>query len=133
MALGTGAGVAKSLGSSLAGAVGACRALGRRGMDSSNEPFSLTVDDDGQHVVVWIRGELDIATGPQLQQCLADFAKRSITLDFAGVTFMDSSGVAALATARKQRGTVVLRSVGPVQRRVLEATGLADQFHFDDE
>ena len=101
-------------------------------MDSLNDPFSLTVEDDGQHVVVFVRGELDIATGPQLQECLTDFARRSITLDFSGVTFMDSSGVAAIAAALKQRSKVMLRGVGPVQRVVLEATGLAAQFRFED-
>jgi anti-anti-sigma factor len=102
-------------------------------MDSLNDPFSLTVEDDGQHVVVFLRGELDIATGPQLHECLTDFAKRSITLDFSGVTFMDSSGVAALTTAPRQRSRIVLRGVNPVQRRVLEALGLAEQFHFEDK
>src|SRR5262245_25075601 len=102
-------------------------------MDSSNDPFSLTVEDDGQHVVVFIRGGLDIATGPQLHEWVADLPKRSVRLHSSGVTFMASSGVAALATTRKQRGRIVLRGVGPVQRRVLEATGLAAQFHFEDE
>ena len=103
-----------------------------QGMDSFDDPFSLTVEDDGRHVVVVVRGELDIATAPQLRECLTDFARRSITLDFSGVTFVDSSGVAALATALKQHSDVVLRGVGPVQRLVLEATGLAELFHFED-
>ena len=101
-------------------------------MDSLDDPFSLTVEDDGPHVFVSVSGELDIETGPQLRECLTDFAGRSITLDFSGVTFMDSSGVAALATALTQHSTIVLRGVGPVQRRVLEATGLAEQFHIED-
>jgi anti-anti-sigma factor len=101
-------------------------------MDTWDDPFSLTVEDDGQHVVVFLSGELDIATAPQLHECLTDFARRSITLDFSGVTFMDSSGVAALVAALRQRSNVVLRGVGPVQRVVLEATGLAEQFHFED-
>jgi len=102
-------------------------------MDSLNDPFSLTVEDDGQNVVVFLRGELDIATAPQLHECLTEYARRSITLDFSDVTFMDSSGVAALATARNRRSRLLLRGVGPVQRRVLEATGLADQFQFEDQ
>ena len=101
-------------------------------MDSLDDPFSLTVEDDGPHVLISVSGELDIATGPQLRECLTDFAGRSMTLDLSGVTFMDSSGVAALATALTQHSNVVLRGVGPVQRRVLEATGLAERYRFED-
>ena len=59
---------------------------------------------------------------------------RSLILDFAGVTFMDSSGIAViLKTDRLLRsqqrmqlmeGSVVLRNVPEQARRVLDAAGI---------
>ena len=53
---------------------------------------------------------------------------RTLTLDFSGVTFMDSSGIALiLRSQRRMRlldGSVILRNVPPQARRVLEAAGI---------
>ena len=50
---------------------------------------------------------------------------RTLTLDFSGVTFMDSSGIALiLRSQRKMRfleGSMVLRNVPQQARRVLDA------------
>ena len=53
---------------------------------------------------------------------------RSLILDFAGVTFMDSSGIALILRSQQRmqlmEGSVVLRN-GPEQaRRVLDAAGI---------
>ena len=51
-----------------------------------------------------------------------------LTLDFSGVTFMDSSGIALILCAqRKMRaleGRVVLRNVPKQAQRVLEVAGI---------
>ena len=53
---------------------------------------------------------------------------RSLILDFAGVTFMDSSGIAvALRGWQRMRelgGAVTLRHVAPQPRKVFEAAGI---------
>lgn len=53
---------------------------------------------------------------------------KTLTLDFSGVTFMDSSGIALiLRSQRKMRlleGTMILRNVPQQARRVLDAAGI---------
>ena len=68
----------------------------------SGEGFSIAVEQDGSGSVVRIMGELDIATAPQLRDCLADLDGATVTLDFSSITFMDSGGIAVLAWAMKR-------------------------------
>ena len=53
---------------------------------------------------------------------------RMLTLDFSGVTFMDSSGIALILRAQRKmgflEGTMILRNVPQQARRVLEAAGI---------
>lgn len=53
---------------------------------------------------------------------------KTLTLDFSGVTFMDSSGIALILRSRQKmqllEGNVLLRNVPQQARRVLEAAGL---------
>ena len=55
----------------------------------------------------------------------------SLVLDFSGVTFMDSSGIAVVMRVRQRvrdlGGAVTLRGVRPQARKVLDAAGL-DRF-----
>jgi anti-anti-sigma factor len=102
----------------------------------SGDGFSLVVEQDaGGVVVVRIFGELDMATAPQLRECLIDLEGTTVTLDFSGVTFMDSGGIAVLACAMKrarERGAeLCVRGVRPAQMRVLEITGMADELKFE--
>lgn len=53
---------------------------------------------------------------------------RSLILDFTGVTFMDSSGIALILRSQQRmqlmEGSVVLRNVPEQARRVLDAAGI---------
>ena len=53
---------------------------------------------------------------------------RTLVLDFGGVTFMDSSGIALILRSRNRmellEGTVQLRNVPRQARRVLDAAGI---------
>ena len=53
---------------------------------------------------------------------------RTLALDFGGVTFMDSSGIALILRARERMalldGTVQVQNVPPQARRVLDAAGI---------
>ena len=55
---------------------------------------------------------------------------RTLVLDFGGVTFMDSSGIALILRARNRmellEGTVQLRNIPPQARRVLDAAGIGN-------
>ena len=53
---------------------------------------------------------------------------RLLILDFSGVTFMDSSGIALILRAQQRmqllEGSVVLRNIPAQARRVLDAAGI---------
>jgi anti-anti-sigma factor len=76
-------------------------------------------------------GELDIATAPQLERAIAEAtadAVAELVLDRRELTFMDSTGLRALAQANVQAeaaGTTLAIWRGPRQiERVLEISGL---------
>ena len=76
-------------------------------------------------------GELDIATAPQLEQAIAEAtadAVAELVLDLRELTFMDSTGLRALAQANvkaEAAGTSLAIWRGPRQiERVLEISGL---------
>ena len=103
----------------------------------SDPNFALHVTEESHGPVVVISGELDIATAPQLGSCLEDLAGKNVTVDFSGVTFMDSTGINVLVTADKRvktlGGEIVLHGVQPAQMRVFEIVGLVGHLNFDGD
>jgi anti-sigma B factor antagonist len=92
-----------------------------------------TRDCDG-HVIVVLRGELDMADAAGVAGALAVVAAREpeIIVDLAGLEFIDSSGVAALARGRKLAryagGDLLLAAPQHQVLRVLALTRLIDAF-----
>jgi anti-sigma B factor antagonist len=86
------------------------------------------------HAVVALRGELDLADAVAVAAALAAVAAREpgIIVDLAGLEFIDSSGVAALARGRRQArqagGDLLLAAPQQKVTRVLAITRLADAF-----
>lgn len=85
---------------------------------------------------VIVAGELDAATAPglgDLLQPLVGQPNASVVVNLADVTFMDSSGLRALVraanSARDGGGSLVLARASGAVTRLLEVTGLIDQFH----
>lgn len=83
------------------------------------------------HPVLTVSGELDMSSVPALSRELAAVLQEqpeSVTLDLAGVTFIDSSGLNLLVgtskALRKHQGTLWLSSPRPPVRRLLEIVGL---------
>jgi anti-sigma B factor antagonist len=80
-------------------------------------------------VVVEIAGELDMATAPQLEECLegAGFAQR-LVVDLTECTFLDSSAVRVLVAAARDAeaagGTLALVATDAGIRRVLDISGV---------
>ena len=86
------------------------------------------------YTIVWAHGEIDVGTAPDLMQELAGAvgAKCRVIIDLTQVTFMDSTGLNALALARRRAdaGNGEVRLVGAfgIVRNVLHITGLDQIF-----
>ena len=94
----------------------------------------LSTRECGGHVVVALRGELDLVDAADVAAALAAAVAREpgIIVDLAGLEFIDCGGVAALARGRRharQAGGDLLLAA-PQQRvlRVLAVTRLAGEF-----
>jgi anti-sigma B factor antagonist len=91
---------------------------------------SRTADDGAATVVV--RGEIDMATAPQLRDTLlgiVDAGATRIAIDCRGLGFLDSSGIGVLIAVRKRLGddgVLTLESPPAHVRKVLELTGVTD-------
>jgi anti-sigma B factor antagonist len=91
--------------------------------------LELTSADLG--TVITVRGEVDMATAPQLRDLLKqliDAGSQRIVLDCRALAFLDSSGIGVLIAARNRLGDdgeIVLDSPPAHVRKVLEITGVA--------
>lgn len=99
-------------------------------------PFSVAVRSDGaSSLVVEVEGELDLATGPVLQQHLGSYQEMPeregpfprIVYHLADLHFMDATGLEALLTAIDGHGphSITVREPSRQVRRVFELVGLA--------
>jgi anti-sigma B factor antagonist len=85
---------------------------------------------DGDTVIV--RGEIDMATAPQLRELLKgliDAGSTRIVLDCRGLEFLDSSGIGVLVSVRKRLGDdgVLMLEAPPARvRKVLDLTGVSE-------
>jgi anti-anti-sigma factor len=93
--------------------------------------FSCRATVDHGEAVVAVSGELDMSTVPELSRSLAEVLDQhphDLTLDLAGVEFIDSTGLTLLVRASNQlkqhEGTFHLTHPRPPIRRVLEIVGL---------
>lgn len=86
-----------------------------------------------------VRGEVDLATAPQLRdQILRHLNDRpELHLGLDGVTFMDSAGLHVLLASRRRASLLgsrlVLVSTSRAVRRLLELTGTAGLFAHQTE
>ena len=80
-----------------------------------------------------VRGEVDVATSPELRSKLDELLDRGatdVTLDFGAVSFVDSSGLGVLVGAYKRlqengtRGAIRIVGTQASVRKVFEITGL---------
>jgi anti-sigma B factor antagonist len=103
-------------------------------------PFRLTVGEPPDGAVVSLEGELDLASAPELRECLGTLAEGGAThivLDLGGLAFVDSTGLSVLVMAanrtRAAGGSTVLRHPSPSVIRLLEITGLLAVFEVEAE
>lgn len=96
------------------------------------EPFSITSEERGDGAYLRVRGEIDIATVPALDEGLRVAQSNGysgIVVDLEQVTFIDASGLRSLLRAAEQarRSDKSFETVGTprVVQRVLQITGTA--------
>jgi anti-anti-sigma factor len=98
------------------------------------------LDWDGTVDTLYVAGELDIATAPELERAVdagLDGRSGEFRLDLGGLTFVDSSGAQALLHAQnavesRGRRLVLVAAQRPV-RRTLEVMGLYEVFDVRDD
>jgi anti-sigma B factor antagonist len=111
--------------------------------ESRSVEFDAGAKVIGGRMVVTVRGELDLASAPKLQEVLdrvhahlhPALFKTPLVVDMSGVTFVDATGLRALvAAARRGRrhgqGTV-LRDPSPATLRLLDLTRLLGVFSIE--
>ena len=99
--------------------------------------FSCVSCAEGTGVVrVTLTGELDVATAPQLGHALEEIAEPAalVVLDLSELTFMDSSGLQVILSARARLADAGRRfALVPGRRqvqRMFELTGTAHRLEF---
>lgn len=89
---------------------------------------------EGGVSVVSLHGDIDLETSPKLRKSLLDGvdARAGVLVDMAGVSYIDSSGVASLVeafqAARKNRTSFGLVAVSAPAMRVLQLARLDGVF-----
>ena len=92
--------------------------------------FGIDVDHDGSGVVLRASGELDAASAQELGEAFHGAARpgQPLALDLAGVTFIDSSGLRAIASEARRyhdSGTSFrISATSESVHRILQMTGL---------
>ena len=100
--------------------------------------LKLAVQDRGDHAIIQVGGEIDLATSPRLQAVLADLVDRGfhqLIVDLEQVSFLDCAGIGILVDARRRvqehGGSLKLVRPRPFVRRVLALTGMTTVFSID--
>jgi stage II sporulation protein AA (anti-sigma F factor antagonist) len=93
--------------------------------------LNITVDHDGDIPIIRAVGELDLATVPELRAIvmeMTDLQPREIVFDLRHISYMDSSGLGILVSAKKRlgahRGEVVLITDQTPVLKALSLSGL---------
>ena len=96
--------------------------------------FRLEVQSQGRATVIAVRGELDLASSPALQEELDRVSASDaemLIIDLRELDFMDSTGLSVLVRAHQraeEQGRQLAVVKGPQQvQRLLSLTGVSDR------
>ncbi len=100
-------------------------------MNPGTERLRISQQSDGAYALV---GEIDTHTAPLISSELNEFPEeRSLHINLAQVTFIDSSGLRVLIELHKSReaanAKLVLEKISPSVEKLLQITGLTDHLH----
>lgn len=115
-------------------AYGRCARILRR---SLGRDLDVTVKRVGATPVLTASGEIDLASAPALEAAISEAMTPppdQVVIDLLGITFMDSSGIGALVSAKQDNpGTEVTLVVsGGVVQKLIDITGLKGRFRVVD-
>jgi anti-sigma B factor antagonist len=108
---------------------------------ASSGSISITVEHSGADARVRLSGRIDVDSSPDLRDCLLAILSeeplpRAITVDLAGVSYIETSGIAtlveALRIARHHRAIFCLQGLGGSVLRLFEVTGVLALFEASD-
>jgi anti-anti-sigma factor len=96
------------------------------------EPFAIDVDERQDRTVVTPRGELDMASAPELEQAVMPRLDSGtwVVLDLRALDFIDSSGLRVVVGAHRAaedgggRFTCVRGASGSTVHRIVEIAGI---------
>ena len=96
------------------------------------EPFAIDVDERQDRTVVTPRGELDMASAPELEQAVMPRLDSGawVVLDLRALDFIDSSGLRVVVGAHRAaedgggRFTCVRGAAGSTVHRIVEIAGI---------
>jgi anti-sigma B factor antagonist len=101
-------------------------------------PFEAVLAVDGEETLLVCSGELDMAAAPSFDEAILrahELHPGDLTVDLAGVMFMDSSGITALVMAHRRIASTCshlrIKNIQPQVARVLDLTGVAE--HLDSQ
>ena len=104
-----------------------------------DQEFQIEEKVAGQLPVIAVSGEIDVATAPQLRECLHRVIAEgdaTVVLDLLGVTFLDSTAlgvlVGALKRCRELGGELHVVVADPRIMKIFEITGLTNVFTITD-
>jgi anti-anti-sigma factor len=108
---------------------------------ASRESISIKVDHCGSDSFVRLSGRIDVDSSPDLRDCLLailseERSPRAVTVDLAGVPYIETSGIAtlveALRIARHHQTIFCLQGLGGSVLRLFEVTGVLALFEASD-
>lgn len=104
-----------------------------------DQDFRIEERVAGALPVIAVSGEIDVATAPQLRECLHRVIAEggnTVVLDLLGVTFLDSTAlgvlVGALKRCRELGGDLHVVVADPRIMKIFEITGLTNVFTITD-
>jgi len=99
------------------------------------QPFRVSVTEDGPlRLRLEVSGEVDLLVAPDLLDTIlcagmTSRRRRTVVVDLAGVTFMDSSGLGALLEAQRRLPgldcNLLVVDLPVALRQLMDSTGLA--------
>jgi anti-sigma B factor antagonist len=108
---------------------------------TSTNSLEITVENSGVNVLVHVSGRINVDSSPDLRDCLLALLSteplpRAITVDLAGVPYIETSGIAtlieALRIARHHQTIFCLQGISGSVLRLFEVTGVVALFEASD-